>query len=111
MLNKLSISIDTKRAKAKVVSSKVEGIITKLNDEFKVIVNGILYDLTADSFSCLNRKVIYPRNYETNKVKVIRLDNEMVDNNFYVPFKIGSKVVGDIIDNQIELFKIKKIND
>lgn len=106
-----------KPKKSKPSQKDVIGVVwINLKAEYSVEVNGIRYDITADSYSCKGKNRVYRQAYPHSiRCLVARLGDNLseLDNKFWLPFAPGDVVKGDIVNMNSfkQEFKINKIND
>lgn len=105
-----------KIVKYEVVQENVYGVVF-VDDEFKyrVVVRNTIYDITPSSFTCKNKRNLYPQILDKNKRRILYIrtseDKRELDSRFWLPFAVGVVVRGDLVNNknlnEIQ-FKVKK---
>lgn len=99
-----------------IIEKDVTGVVY-INTDFSyyVIIKGIKYNFTNNSFSCKGKRTVYAQFLDKNKQRVCYIrssDNKSECNSlFFLPFASGSIVCGNIIYNtilKVNLFKFKK---
>lgn len=81
----------------RLYKAKRQGTVVSKNGVLKVISNGVLLDITPDSYSCYGKKVVYTTDkHPLPDARIIRDETSRVECNteFYVPFKVGNVAIG-----------------
>lgn len=113
-VQKPKVKTNKPRKVSNIYERNVEGVIEiNLEGYFYITINGKDYKLSKRSYDCTGRVTVYAKQVIDNKfIKKITLNKISKNYSYYLPFKAGNIVIGNLIREDEDVkFDILRFNN